>query len=127
MGDAEPQSLRRKCQSTDSGRHVERLVLAFGRSRERSPAHRPRDCTIGMNGDIVDPAALGIRRQNLDLRLGINSNKLAVIPTGNHTLAIRGGTQNPTAVCRDRGSLALSVCEGHVLLRTDEYCNIAKE
>ncbi len=127
MRDHKPHALGREGKPADSGRRVERLLLALCRAHERGLAGGPRHRAVGMKRDVGDPASLGVGRQRLDLAAGIDRHQLAVITAGHDALAVRRRTENPAAVDGDGGWRALRGHKGDMLLGTDEHRRIAEE
>ena len=75
MRDRKPQALRRERQTADGRRHLEGFFLGLAAADERGLAGRPRHRAIGMKRDIVDPAPLGIGRQQRDLAFGVRARR----------------------------------------------------
>ena len=78
-----------------------------------------------MQRDIVDPAALGVGREQRDLTLGIQCDELAVIATHDDALAIRRGAEDAAAVDVNFRNFALPVHEADAFLGPDERGAVA--
>ena len=79
MGDRKPDALRRKGETTDSGLHFDRTRLDLARLDKGLLAGRPCDRTIGPGRDMVDPAALGVGRDQTAVTFGVGGKNLAVV------------------------------------------------
>ncbi|TDM81553.1 hypothetical protein CEE95_14765, partial [Lactobacillus crispatus] len=90
MRDRAPQP--RRCDRPPAGgrRRRGRVFLALGIAREGGLACRPRHGAVAVQGDIVDPAPLGVDRGCRELALGVDRDPLAVGTAGDPPPAGRG-------------------------------------
>ena len=80
-----------------------------------------------MQRDIVDPAPLGVGREQRHLALGVERDELAVVAAHHDALAIGGRAQNAAAMDGDRRDLARSLTSDNAFLGADEGRVVAEE
>ena len=108
VGEREPQALRRECKRADARRRLERLVLALVPAHERGLAGGPCNRAVGMDRDVVDPAAFCVGHENRALALRIERDHVAVVAAGDDPRTIRSRRQDRAAVNGDRNLLAVA-------------------
>ena len=98
MGDRQPHALRRKGDTAGGGLHLDRFRLARPGLHEGLLTGRPRHRAVRAAGDMIDPAALGIGRNEAAVALGVRRKHLAVVAAGDDRHAIARGRQDAAAM-----------------------------
>src|SRR6478735_3956982 len=106
MRDRDAEPLRRKGEATDGRGRIEGFFLRLAAAHERSLAGRPGEGAVGMQRNAVDPAALGISRENRGLALGVECNDLAVVAAGDNARTVRRRAEDAAEMHLDRRNLA---------------------
>src|SRR6202043_493609 len=118
--DRKPKTLWREGEPADGRGYFERLLFTLGAADEGGLAHRPGIGAVGIQRDIVDPAAFRVERERCNFAFGIERNQLAVVAAHDDALAVGDRTENPPAVDRDLRDLTLRVDKSHAFLGADK-------
>src|SRR5262249_47583120 len=111
----------RAARRTGGGWPAERALRAFLRAHECLFARRPGDGAARPDRHVVDPAVLGIGREDDALSLRVGRHDLAVVAAGDDAALIGGRGEDGPAVDRDAARLARARHEKERLFAEHEH------
>ena len=128
VGDGEPQPLGREGKPADGRGHVERARLALAGLHEGRLAGRPGDRAVRTERDVIDPAALGVGRDELGSRRSASvANTLPSSPPVTMRAPSLAAARMPPAWTATRRSSPLSGHQQQRLLAEHEDRGAAEE